>query len=70
MIDRLVVTTDKSIYESEQATRQEDVIVVPQEQRQNPRRCGRLGDGSACGVPSLVRQGERKLHFVDNLVGE
>jgi hypothetical protein len=48
----------------------EDVVVVPQCQRQNPRRCGPIGEATSGQVPSLVRQGERKGHFVDNLVGK
>ena len=50
---------------------------VPLELRQNPRRTGHAAttngtSSSACArpPPSLVRQCERKVHFVDNLVGK
>lgn len=54
--------------------------VLPIEQRQNPRRTNRLLEGMSSGcpaseacplppVPTLQRQADRKVNFVDNLVG-
>ena len=40
---------------------------VPAEQRQHPRRCSLAGGQRP---PPLVRQTERKVNFVDNLVGK
>ncbi|KAF2237868.1 hypothetical protein EV356DRAFT_573874 [Viridothelium virens] len=40
---------------------------APLELRRNPRRCSLVGDQRP---PPLVRQSERKVNFVDNLVGE
>jgi len=44
-----------------------DVTSVPSEQRQHPRRCSLARNQRP---PPLVRQAERKLTFVDNLVGK
>lgn len=44
-----------------------DVTSVPAPQRQHPRRCS-LSKG--CRPPPLVRQRDRKINFVDNLVGK
>lgn len=44
-----------------------EVTSVPQEQRQHPRRSSLARDSRP---PSLVRQSERKVNFVDNLVGK
>jgi hypothetical protein len=54
--------------------------ILPIEQRQNPRRTNRLLEGAGLGcpasescplppVPTLQRQADRKVNFVDNLVG-
>ncbi|KAI9839725.1 MAG: hypothetical protein M1837_002044 [Sclerophora amabilis] len=50
-------------------------LVVPPEQRLNPRRTSRVDSRGQCPVagtcrppPPLVRQSDRKIHFVDNLV--
>lgn len=42
---------------------------VPPELRQNPRRTSSGPHGRAAAPPTLVRQSERKVNFVDNLVG-
>ena len=44
-----------------------DITSVPSEQRQHPRRCSLPRNQKP---PPLVRQAERKLNFVDNLVGK
>ncbi|KAL7947670.1 hypothetical protein V8C42DRAFT_351709 [Trichoderma barbatum] len=44
------------------------VSVVPVELRQNPRRTAAAGGGAGCPPPSLVRQSDRKVNFVDSLV--
>jgi hypothetical protein len=44
-----------------------DITSAPSEQRQNPRRCSLARNQKP---PPLVRQAERKLTFVDNLVGK
>jgi hypothetical protein len=43
--------------------------VVPVELRQNPRRTAVPSGNSGCAPPSLVRQSDRKVNFVDSLVG-
>lgn len=42
---------------------------VPAELRQNPRRTASSSGSSGCHPPSLVRQSDRKVNFVDSLVG-
>lgn len=44
------------------------VPVVPVELRQNPRRTAAAAGGAGCPPPSLVRQSDRKVNFVDSLV--
>lgn len=44
-----------------------EVTSVPQEQRQHPRRSSLA---RSTRPPTLVRQNERKVNFVDNLVGK
>src|ERR1700753_583013 len=45
-------------------------VELPAELRQNPRRtCNGIATRSGC-PPPLVRQGDRKVNFVDNLVGK
>ncbi|EHK43039.1 hypothetical protein TRIATDRAFT_294168 [Trichoderma atroviride IMI 206040] len=41
---------------------------VPAELRQNPRRTASSSGSSGCHPPSLVRQSDRKVNFVDSLV--
>lgn len=48
---------------------QQAAAAIPQELRQNPRRTS--GSATRSGAPpTLVRQAERKVNFVDNLVGK
>jgi hypothetical protein len=42
---------------------------LPAELRQNPRRSAPGSQPRPGGTPSLVRQSDRKVNFVDNLVG-
>jgi hypothetical protein len=44
-----------------------DVTSVPSQQRQHPRRCS---SAKYQRPPPLVRQADRKVNFVDNLVGK
>lgn len=44
-----------------------DVTSVPSQQRQHPRRCSLAKNQRP---PPLVRQADRKVNFVDNLVGK
>lgn len=44
-----------------------DFTSLPSAQRQHPRRCSLARDQKP---PPLVRQADRKLGFVDNLVGK
>ncbi|KAK2018317.1 cyclin [Colletotrichum eremochloae] len=48
-------------------TTQQVPIAIPQELRQNPRRTS-AGNTRSGAPPTLVRQSERKVNFVDNLV--
>ena len=43
---------------------------VPLEQRQNPRRTSASTTSRTGCPPTLVRQADRKVNFVDNLVGK
>lgn len=45
------------------------IPAVPAELRQNPRRTASSSGSSGCHPPSLVRQSDRKVNFVDSLVG-
>lgn len=45
------------------------IPAVPAELRQNPRRTASSSGSSGCHPPSLVRQSDRKVDFVDSLVG-
>jgi len=45
-------------------------IVVPSELRQNPRRSSTSSTTRSGCPPPLVRQADRKVNFVDNLVGK
>lgn len=45
------------------------VPVVPSELRQNPRRTAAVAGGAGCPPPLLSRQPDRKVNFVDSLVG-
>ncbi|TFB03405.1 G1/S-specific cyclin pas1 [Trichoderma ghanense] len=45
------------------------VPVVPSELRQNPRRTAAAAGGAGCPPPLLSRQPDRKVNFVDSLVG-
>lgn len=49
--------------------RQQQQQAVPVELRQNPRRTAAAAGGAGCPPPSLVRQSDRKVNFVDSLVG-
>lgn len=49
-------------------TRVPQVTSVPSELRQNPRRSAAGSNGRPC-PPPLVRQADRKVNFVDSLVG-
>lgn len=44
------------------------IPAVPAELRQNPRRTASSSSSSGCHPPSLVRQSDRKVNFVDSLV--
>ncbi|KAL7938048.1 hypothetical protein V8C35DRAFT_139772 [Trichoderma chlorosporum] len=44
------------------------ISAVPAELRQNPRRTAAAAGGAGCPPPSLVRQSDRKVNFVDSLV--
>ncbi|KAL6896306.1 hypothetical protein GGI43DRAFT_385849 [Trichoderma evansii] len=44
------------------------IPAVPAELRQNPRRTASSSASSGCHPPSLVRQSDRKVNFVDSLV--
>ncbi|PTB45327.1 uncharacterized protein TrAFT101_000780 [Trichoderma asperellum] len=44
------------------------IPAVPAELRQNPRRTASSSGSSGCHPPSLVRQSDRKVNFVDSLV--
>ncbi|PON29607.1 hypothetical protein TGAM01_v201856 [Trichoderma gamsii] len=45
------------------------IPAVPAELRQNPRRTASSSSSSGCHPPSLIRQSDRKVNFVDSLVG-
>lgn len=45
------------------------IPAVPAELRQNPRRTASSSGSSGCHPPTLVRQADRKVNFVDSLVG-
>ncbi|PNP51164.1 hypothetical protein THARTR1_08226 [Trichoderma harzianum] len=77
------ISSDNDSYFSSQGssttTRRPDVTkqrqqqqqqAVPVELRQNPRRTAAVAAGGAgCPPPSLIRQSDRKVNFVDSLVG-
>ncbi|PNP48709.1 hypothetical protein TGAMA5MH_00163 [Trichoderma gamsii] len=44
------------------------IPAVPAELRQNPRRTASSSSSSGCHPPSLIRQSDRKVNFVDSLV--
>jgi hypothetical protein len=52
---------------SQQQLSYADVTSVPSQQRQHPRRCS---SAKYQRPPPLVRQADRKVNFVDNLVGK
>jgi hypothetical protein len=51
------------------AVQQPKADVLPAELRQNPRRTASGPHSKAACPPSLVRQSDRKVNFVDSLVG-
>lgn len=53
-----------------QAQQQQPQTELPTELRQNPRRTSNSTTSRTGRPPSLVRQADRKVSFVDNLVGK
>jgi PHO85 cyclin-5 len=55
---------------SKQQTQHPNRDIVPPELRQNPRRSSTSSTTRSGCPPTLVRQADRKVNFVDNLVGK
>lgn len=60
--------TSADAIRAQRVTQQGAIAVVPAELRQNPRRVSAGTNGRGC-PPPLVRQTDRKVNFVDSLVG-
>lgn len=69
-LSKRATTTAQNVVNYRRSLHQRDVEAIPAELRQNPRRSAPGSHTSRGGCPpALVRQSDRKVNFVDSLVG-
>ncbi|RFU74923.1 g1 s-specific cyclin pcl5 [Trichoderma arundinaceum] len=66
--DKQVVGRRLDVLRQQRQQQQQAAPVVPVELRQNPRRTAAPSGNAGCPPPTLVRQSDRKVNFVDSLV--